>query len=116
MEVVLDSVKEELPKDRGGRVFTFLADFLHVDSLALNWDKILIFFAEQTWDFTSSKHRVDSFEESFLFDFSVGHKEADRATLGASLLVEKLDIVEERCETVGFGQGNLEEEVTADRG
>ena len=116
VEVVLHTVEEVVPQDRGRRIFTLLANFLHVDSLALNRDQILVFLAEQTWDFTSGKHRVDSFEEGLRLDFGVSHQEADRATLRAGDVVKTLDIVEHGAKIIRLGQSNLEEFVTADVG
>lgn len=114
VEVILHTVEEVLPQDRGRRVFTLLADFLHVDVLALDRDQILVFLAEETWDLTGSKHRVDGFEESLGFDLSVSHQEADRAALGAGNVVEGFDIIEQCGQAIGLGQRNLEELMTAD--
>jgi len=65
MKVVLNTVQEVGPQDCGRRVLTLLSDLFHVDVLALNGDEILVFLAEQSWDFTSGEHGVDSFKESF---------------------------------------------------
>jgi len=100
VQVVLHTVQEVVPEDGGGRVLTLLSNLLHVDVLALDGNEILVFFSEETWDLTGGKHGVDSFEEGFRLDFSVGHEEADSSTLRSSLLVKQFDIVEEILEIV----------------
>jgi len=95
VEIILNTVEEIAPKDAGRRIFTLHTDFLHVNILALNRNEILIFLTEETWDLTSGKHRVDSFQEGLLLDFSVGHQEANRLSLRSSSLVKELDIIEE---------------------
>lgn len=63
VKIVLDTVEEVGPEDAGGRVFTLLSNLFHVYVLTLDWDEILVFLTEETWNFTGSEHRVDSFKE-----------------------------------------------------
>jgi hypothetical protein len=92
VKVVLYTVDEVLPQEQGGGILSFGTSFLHVNILLLEGDKISVFLDKETGNFTSSQHRVDSFEESLKLNLGISQDESNSTTDGTSDIVQFLDV------------------------
>ena len=83
MKVILDSVDENIPKLIWGRIIGFASDF---DLLVFDISKpdLTVILGDKVRDFTSGKNHVDEFEEVFVSDFLISHKESRGEILMAS--------------------------------
>jgi len=113
VEAILHTVQEVVPELGGRRILTLGADVLHPDVLALKGNDVLVFFGNQTRDFTSGEHGVDGFEEGLLLNLGIGHDEGNLLTLWASKLIKLTDVILKVTIVVSLRQGDLEEDILA---
>jgi hypothetical protein len=116
VQIILHTVDEVVPKQNWGRIFTLGSTYLlKVDWLLVNGNEISVFLDEKTWDFSSSKHRVDCFQESLELNFSVGKDESDRLTSGSCEQILSLDVFLKVVVVIGLVKSYLEERLLADK-
>ena len=75
---------------------------------------VLIFSKHQVWNLTSVKYVIDVFEESFVKDLGVGHRECDRRASDARFEHHFFYEVTEVSHTVAFNDFDLFEVHTVD--
>jgi hypothetical protein len=81
----------------------------------LKRNEVSVFLQEKSRNFTCRKHRVDSFKESLVFDFSISENEGNCTTSWSCNIVELLNILFECGITVLFVKNNLEEGLSANK-